>query len=89
VLRSYFDGRHKVKISFSSAEVSKRPTRGCPQGSVLGPACWNLMFDGLLKILKVIDKSDRFAAYADDLVVVVTENRDRRSTCSKQYNRMV
>lgn len=75
VLRSYFDDR-KVKIAFNSAEVSKRATRGCPQGSVLGPACWNLMFDGLLKILETIVK-DRFAAYADDLVVVVNGNSRR------------
>jgi len=40
VLRSYFENR-EVKIMLISAEVSKRVTRGCPQGSVrpAGPLC--------------------------------------------------
>jgi len=75
VLRSYFEDR-EVKIMLSSAEVSKRVTRGCPQGSVFGLACWNLMFDGLLKTLEETVQ-DRFAAYADDLVVVVSGNSRR------------
>jgi len=75
VLRSYFVER-KVRIALSSVEVSKRATRRCPQGSVLGPTCWNLMFDGRLKIVERTVQ-DRFAAYADDLVVVISENSRR------------
>ncbi|XP_070170902.1 fatty acid synthase-like [Polyergus mexicanus] len=41
-------------------------------GSVLGPACWNLMFDDLLKLLE--GSNILFAAYADDLVVIVNDN---------------
>ncbi|XP_070170432.1 fatty acid synthase-like [Polyergus mexicanus] len=41
-------------------------------GSVLGPACWNLMFDDLLKLLE--GSNILFAAYADDLVVIVNGN---------------
>lgn len=66
---SYFENR-KVKITWGREEVSKQATRGCPQGSVLGPACWNLMFDGLLRILEV-ETPDSFVAYADDLLVLV------------------
>lgn len=72
VLRSYFSGR-RVQLEFASRKVSKQATRGCPQGSVLGPACWNVMFDGLLRELENI-APNRFAAYADDLVVVISGN---------------
>lgn len=75
VLRSYFDSR-VVRISFGSVEVSRRAARGCPQGSVLGPACWNLMFDGLLRVLER-ELGNKFVAYADDLVVVVSGNSRR------------
>lgn len=72
VLQSYFDNR-RVKISWNNGEVSKAATRGCPQGSVLGPACWNLMFDGLLRLLEEL-VPDNFVAYADDLLVLVKGN---------------
>ena len=69
VLKSYFDNR-RVGLEIGSIKVTKRTSRGCPQGSVLGPACWNLMFDDLLRSL---EKSigNKFVAYADDLLVVV------------------
>ena len=51
VLTNYFEDR-SVKITLGDIEVSKRPTRGCPQGSVLGPASRNIMFDELLRILE-------------------------------------
>lgn len=47
-----------------------RVTKGCPQGSILGPQFWNMVFDGLLRALE--DRGIRFAAYADDLVIVVS-----------------
>lgn len=43
--------------------------RGCPQGSVCGPAVWNLMMDTLLWALE--DKRATFVAYADDLLLLV------------------
>lgn len=72
VLQSYFSGR-RVQLEFASGKVSKQATRGCPQGSVLGPACWNVMFDGLLRKLEEI-VPNKFAAYADDLIVVISGN---------------
>lgn len=85
VIRSYFDGR-RVKISFGSIEVTKQATRGCPQGSVLGPTCWNIMFDGLLRTLEDSVGND-FAAYADDLVVVI--RGDSRAELEREGNRIV
>jgi len=49
VLRSYFD-KKRVSISISD---TKWATRECPQDSMLGPICWNLMFDELLKMIEV------------------------------------
>ena len=37
VLKSYFDNR-RVGLEIGSIKVTKRASRGCPQGSVLGPA---------------------------------------------------
>lgn len=76
VMKSYFDDR-RVNISYNRvSEVSKVATRGCPQGSVLGPSCWNLMFDGLLRLLES-SAQGKFAAYADDLVAVVSGDTRR------------
>ena len=75
VLTNYFEDS-SVKITLGDIEVSKRPTRGCPQGSVLGPACWNIMFDELLRILEA-EVPDNFIAYADDLMVLVEANSRR------------
>lgn len=75
VLQSYF-GDRQVLLVYNSMEVSKRATRGCPQGSVLGPACWNLMFHGLLRQLEQ-SVGNNFIAYADDLLVLIEGNTRR------------
>ncbi|UYV84832.1 K02A2.6-like, partial [Cordylochernes scorpioides] len=50
--------------------VSRRISKGCPQGSVLGPFLWNIVFDELLTLNY---RNNVFPqAYADDLVVVVS-----------------
>lgn len=69
VLQSYFENR-RVTLAWGEESVSKLATKGCPQGSVLGPACWNIMFDSLLRKLEDLCP-DRFIAYADDLLVLV------------------
>ncbi|XP_011706154.1 PREDICTED: uncharacterized protein LOC105461350 [Wasmannia auropunctata] len=69
VLQSFKD--RQVVISSGEIAISKRATRRCPQGSVFGPGGWNLMFDGLLKVLDNVVK-DQYIAYADDLLVLVT-----------------
>jgi len=51
VLRNYFRDRN-VQIELGHEIISKKTTRRCPQGSVLDPACWNIMLDGLLRRLK-------------------------------------
>lgn len=72
VISSYLDNR-TVKISWGWEEVKKQATRGCPQGSVLGPTLWNIMFDGLLQRLER-EQGQNFVAYADDLLIVIRGN---------------
>ncbi|VVC42798.1 Reverse transcriptase domain, partial [Cinara cedri] len=55
--------RHK------SVEVEKEISKGCPQGSVLAPLLWNLIFDDLLSAT-MPDRVTVFG-YADDGAVVV------------------
>jgi hypothetical protein len=56
-------------------------TCGVPQGSVLGPLLWNLLYDGILNI--DMPEGVETMAFADDLAVVTTaktENQLMRNT---------
>ncbi|KAI4474758.1 hypothetical protein M0802_015459 [Mischocyttarus mexicanus] len=53
-------------------EVSKTVTKGCPQGSVLGPLMWNLILDEAIE--EVVTSKSEIIAYADDIAVVVKGN---------------
>lgn len=45
-------------------------SRGVPQGSILGPILWNLVYDDVLRI--TLPQGVHLIAFADDLVLVVT-----------------
>lgn len=67
-IRDYFRGRDVV-LKVGNGEQSKRMTRGCPQGSVVGPLLWNVMFDSLLKL--ELGEGVTITAYADDALLLV------------------
>lgn len=75
LVRSYLSDR-KVAIVEKHASVEKVVTKGCPQGSVLGPSLWNLVFDGLIKSLEDAEDCTPFA-YADDILGLVFGNSRR------------
>jgi len=39
--------------------LGKRPTRGCPQGSILGPIFWVLIFQPCLKKLNDLQEVEQ------------------------------
>ena len=44
VVADYLRNR-EVRLVGKHGEVQKQVTRGCPQGSIMGPTFWNLVFD--------------------------------------------
>lgn len=71
LIKSYLSNR-RAKISGVSEEVEKTVTKGCPQGSVLGPLFWNLVFDEAIEIAG--QNGEEPIAFADDLIVLVSGN---------------
>lgn len=68
MLASYFCDR-RVALVVGGRALWKTSTMGCPQGSVLGPALWNLLLDDLLRL--PVPQGVAFMAYADDVTVLV------------------
>lgn len=67
MVAAYLAGRRAV-LTVEGASVYADLTRGCPQGSILGPSLWNVSMDRALK--SVGHDRVKVVAYADDLVVL-------------------
>lgn len=67
LVSDYLSGKRVVLLGRNGG-VEKAVTRGCPQGSILAPSRWNLVFDDLLTTLK--REGHEAFAYADDLLLV-------------------
>lgn len=59
-------------------------TAGVPQGSILGPTLWNIMYDDVLNT-EFMDDGVELIAYADDLAILVTA-KDQKSLEAKTNN---
>lgn len=66
---SYLSSR-KATLTNDGETTSRTTTKGCPQGSVLGPLLWNISFDSLLtrEFLPGVTP----IAFADDVAFMVT-----------------
>lgn len=67
VIKNYFQDRN-IEYQTGEKVISIKMQRGVPQGSVLGPLMWNLVYDGLLK--KDLPKNSKMVAFADDVILM-------------------
>ncbi|KAG6465903.1 hypothetical protein O3G_MSEX015484 [Manduca sexta] len=71
LINNYINNRH-VRMHFADSEATKLMTRGCIQGSVLGPLIWNLILDDLLET--ELPDGCYIQAYADDVLMIAQSN---------------
>jgi len=71
IIHHYLQDR-TIIIEEQGKIITRPQERGCPQGSVLGPILWNLVFDDLIETLK--DGQTKITAYADDVAILLTAN---------------
>ena len=54
--------------------ITRKPTRGCPQGSVCGPIFWDITIDPCIQELDKHKDSAGVVAYADDVAILISAN---------------
>lgn len=84
LIREYLSER---KI-FLDRDTGKEIYIGVPQGSVLGPLLWNILYDGVFEV--DLPECVQLVGYADDLVVVGTHRSigGLRDTMEEAVNRV-
>lgn len=66
--QSYFHNRRVCVIGNAETRWSE-VSRGCPQGSICGPAIWNMVMEDLLT--RLLTAGHKSIAYADDLLIAI------------------
>lgn len=70
-IKSYLGERY-MSLKAGQTRISREATKGCPQGSVLGPLLWYVVFDDFLRVGEI--EGVKVIAYADDGLVLVRAN---------------
>lgn len=83
LLRSYLENR-VARITVEGRTVEKEMTKGCPQGSRLGPTLWKVAIKKIMVTLnKDAPNSMRAIAYADDIALLAGASR-KETAISRQ-----
>lgn len=69
IMRSYMADR-EILIPTDRGVENLAVRAGVPQGSVLGPYLWNVLYDGIFRLR--LPKCVQLVAYADDLAILVS-----------------
>jgi len=74
IIRSYLYEREVILEAEGKSKI-KKISSGVPQGSVLGPTLWNVMYDDLLEIEQ--PQGVELVGFADDVAMVVVAKTER------------
>jgi hypothetical protein len=88
IIRSYLCDR-SVTINTPNGHRTIEVTRGVPQGFILGPDLWNIMYDGLLRL--EFSQDIELLAFADDIIIVATAktNGEAEEQLKETFNRVI
>lgn len=67
IIQDYLSKRIVI-FRTESGSVERRVNEGCPQGSLLGPVLWNIVFNELLEEFE--ESGIEIVAFADDVVII-------------------